>query len=121
MKRKYSLKRNEEIANIVHQRKFVKNNCFLIYYQNNQCHYLRVCLSVNKKLGIAVVRNKIKRQVREMIDQVFDFKQSKDYVIIIKEEFKNHDFLTNKNKLEELNEKIISKNKENRINEKKDA
>lgn len=119
MKRKYSLKRNEEIAKIVHQRRFVKNNCFVIYYQNNLMNQMRVCISVSKKLGIAVIRNKCKRQVREMVDQIFDFNLNKDYVIVVKNEFLNNDFITNKNKLMELNLKIISKNKENVIDEKK--
>ena len=38
------------------------------YYQKNKEQKTRVCISVSKKLGIAVVRNKIKRRVKNIID-----------------------------------------------------
>ena len=40
---------------------------YCIYYKKtNQVNYGRVCISVSKKAGDAIVRNKIKRQIREM-------------------------------------------------------
>ena len=75
-----------------------------------------MCISVSKKLGIAVVRNKIKRQVREMITDIFAFERSYDYVIVVKSNFLTYDFQTNKNRLKDLYGKL-NPNKERTINE----
>ena len=93
MKKKYSLKRNEEIAKIVHKRRFVKNEAFVMYYQpNSEVGHTRICISVSKKHGKAVIRNKIKRQVREMITALFDFEKQYDYVLIVRNAFLENDF-----------------------------
>ena len=109
MKKKYSLKRNEDIARIVHDHKFTKNDSYVMYYSFNQQEHTRVCISVSKKLGNAVVRNKIKRQVREMVTSIFDFNLSYDFVIIIRRDYPEIDFEHNKNKLEKLYLRITSK------------
>ena len=110
MKKKYSLKRNEEIAKIVQKRVLEKNNCYVIYYQENKNNnHSRICISVSKKLGKAVFRNRIKRQVREMITSIFDFNLPYDFVIVIRRDFPEIDFEHNKNKLEKLYTKITSK------------
>lgn len=110
MKKKYSLKRNEEIGKIVQKRVLEKNNCYVIYYQPNEnIGHSRICISVSKKLGKAYFRNKIKRQVREMITAIFDFNLSYDFVIIIRKDYPEIDFEHNKNKLEKLYLRIISK------------
>ena len=113
MKKKYSLKRNEEIGKIVHKRRFVKNDVFVLYYQpNNESPHTRVCISVGKKSGNAVTRNKIKRQVREMVTSIFDFEIKCDYVVVVRMAFLDKEFSYNKEKLNELYLKLISKNKE---------
>lgn len=109
MKKKYSLKRNEEIASIVQQRRSVRNSAFIVFFRKNNLDYSRVCISVSKKLGIAVVRNKTKRQVREMVTDICDFNLNYDFVIVVKNLYFNNDFQANKNKLNELYSKIISK------------
>ena len=109
MKKKYSLKRNEEIASIVQQRRSVRNSAFIVFFRKNNLDYSRVCISVSKKLGIAVVRNKTKRQVREMVTDICDFNLNYDFVIVVKNLYFNNDFQANKNKLNELYLKIISK------------
>lgn len=113
MKKKYSLKRNEEIGSIVQKRKFVKNSAFVLYYQHNVNNtFMRICISVGKKIGNAVVRNKTKRQVREMVTALCDFDLDYDLVIIVRNNYLENDFQSNKEKLEELYMKFISRTKE---------
>lgn len=116
MKKKYSLKRNEEIAKIVQNKQAIRNGSYIVFYKKNNLDFSRVCISVSKKLGIAVVRNKIKRQVREMITDIFAFERSYDYVIVVKSNFLTYDFQTNKNRLKDLYGKL-NPNKERTINE----
>ncbi len=106
MKKQFRLKRNEEISRIVHEKRFVSNQIFSIYYDENDETFSRVCVSVSKKMGIAVVRNKIKRQVREMVDKIFDFSLSKDYVVVVRQHYLDNNFQENYKNLENCYLKI---------------
>ena len=54
-----------------------------IFYQNNKLENNRYCISVSKKIGKAVIRNKIKRQLKDILmKNKLCF--NKDYVIIIR-------------------------------------
>ena len=63
----------------------------------------RIGITLSKKIGNAVVRNKLKRQVRMMCQDLIDFETCKyDAVIIVRFGYKENDYLTNKNSLEKL-------------------
>ena len=66
MKKAYRIKRNKEFQEIFNAGKSFANRQLVIYYikKPNQTHF-RVGLSVGKKLGNAVMRNQIKRYLRE--------------------------------------------------------
>ncbi len=105
MKKKYRIKKNEEFQAIIKKKKSIANQKYVIYYRNNNEH-LKVGISVSKKLGNAVVRNKIKRQMRMMVQQVFDKTQKKDFIIIVRNKYLKDSFLINKKDLEYLYNKI---------------
>lgn len=105
MKKEYRIKKNEEFQSIIKKRQSVANSKFVIYYRKNESH-LKVGISVSKKLGNAVVRNKIKRQVRMMVSQVFDKTQKMDYIIIVRNKYLLSSFEENKNDLFYLYNKI---------------
>ncbi len=67
---------------------------------------MRVGISVSKKLGKAVVRNKIKRQVRMMVQEVFDKNQKKDFIIIVRNNFLECSYRDNRKSLESLCNKM---------------
>ena len=60
--------------------------------------YISICISVNKKIGNAVVRNKLKRQVRDIIMKNMVTK-NEDYVIILSSSFKELPFLEKKSEI----------------------
>lgn len=105
MKKKYRIKKNEDFQTIIRQKKSKANRKFVIYYKDNNEH-LKVGISVSKKLGNAVVRNKIKRQVRMMVQQVFDKEQKRDYIIIVRHQYLLSDFHENQYELQYLYNKI---------------
>ena len=83
MKKKDIIKKNYEFTEIINNCKHVSNRGYVIYYEKSD--YLKFGISVPKKTGIAVVRNKIKRQVKSIIDNNKKAIQSGYlYVIIIR-------------------------------------
>ena len=105
MKKEYRVKKNEDFQTIIKKKKSVANKQFVVYYHQNDNH-LRVGISVSKKLGNAVVRNKIKRQVRMMVQQVFDNNQKMDFIIIVRYQFLNQNYHDNLESLVSLYNKI---------------
>lgn len=116
MKKAFRVKRNEDFQKIIQARQSVACKEFVLYSLENEFEHMRIGFSVSKKLGNAVTRNKIKRQVREMARVVFDMDQSYDYVLIVRKGYLDQDYQTNLNHLTGLykrKNKGISK-KENR-------
>lgn len=85
MKKYEIIKEKYEYDKIIHNSPYQKNKYFVIYNKEREEKYPRFGLAVGKKLGNAVTRNKIKRQLRVIIDNNKKlFKNSKDYIIIVK-------------------------------------
>ena len=94
MKKLNIIKKQSEIDNVIKNGKLIKNNYFYLYYINNKDNkYYRFCICVSKKIGNAVIRNKNKRQVKDIIDKSnLVFESSKDYVIILRKEINSINF-----------------------------
>lgn len=109
MKKEFRVKRNEDFSKIIARKKSFANSCFIIYKDENQIGHGRVGISVSKKLGNAVTRNKIKRQLRMMIQECFHFDEEVDYIVIVRKNFLNHTYIENKKELEYLYKKSEEK------------
>lgn len=100
MKKEFRIKSNEEFSTLVKVGKRIKRNEFHIYYLQNIYSHNRFGVSVSTKIGNAVTRNKIKRQLRAIMD---DFNKSStkqhDIIVIAKQGFLNNTFQENKNAL----------------------
>lgn len=85
MKKRDIVTKNQDFSKIIQNSKYIKNNLFAIYYKENNLKNERFGISVSKKIGNAVVRNKIKRQMKNIIDKNKNlFKKEIDYIIIIR-------------------------------------
>ena len=85
MKKKYIVKERKDFEKIIKKGMCKKNRSFVIYSLNNNISYNRYGISVSKKLGNAVFRNKYKRRIRSIIDNnKKDYNISKDYIIILR-------------------------------------
>ena len=84
MKKKNRIKKNDEFQAVFQNGKSNANRQFVVYQlEKAEQSYFRIGLSVSKKLGNAVVRNRIKRMIRQSITELKDeIDSGKDFVII---------------------------------------
>ncbi len=104
MKKQYRVKKNQEIELILKEKRFSKNRYFSLYQRiNPETIHFRYAISVGKKIGNAVVRNKIKRQVTSIIDNLnLNLNSNTDVFIIVRPAVKDIEFLKMKSQLEYL-------------------
>lgn len=94
MKKLNRITKNEDFASVIHSTKPIRTECFLVYGKINGLNYGRVGISVSKKIGKAVIRNKIRRQIRAMCDEFIDYSNlTYDVVIIVRAPYLNHTFV----------------------------
>ena len=84
MKKIDIIKSSDEYTEIINKGKSKKSKYYSIYYRSNN-NSNRYGITIPKKLGIAVLRNKTKRRVKNIIDNNKNtIQNSYDYVIIVK-------------------------------------
>lgn len=106
MKKIDIIKSSDEFTEIINKGKSVKSKYYSIYYrQNNSSN--RYGITIPKKLGIAVLRNKTKRRVKNIIDNNKNTMQNAyDYVIIVKKGILDLTFFDMEEELLRLMKKI---------------
>ena len=110
MKKKNIVKENKDFSKIINNGQKYWNDTYSIYYDKNTYGYYRIGISVSKKIGNAVVRNKIKRQIRCIVDKYKNIYQNdKDYIIIVRKNYINFKFSELEMKFLELINKITHK------------
>ncbi|TWM22102.1 Ribonuclease P protein component [Bacillus paralicheniformis] len=84
MKKRNRLKKNEDFQKVFKKGKSMANRQYVLYVLHQpEAKEFRVGLSVSKKIGNAVVRNRVKRLIRQVIQEERDLlKQENDYIII---------------------------------------
>lgn len=107
MKKDYRIRKNEEFSRIIAEKNSTAGKEFIIYASLRREDNCRIGISVSKKLGKAVIRNKIKRQLRMMLLNIIDFDNEKyDYIVIVRPDYLNHSFDENKKGLENTIKKV---------------
>lgn len=108
MKKIYRVKKYTEFKEIINNHQFIKNDIFKIYYKENVYNFERYGIRVTRKNGNAVIRNKIKRQIREIINFSTDYSKNIDFIIIVNNNYLIDNFGLNKTSLNKLVSKIRS-------------
>ena len=70
MKKINRIRRNQDFKAIIAKHHISKTDEFIVYTDVNQLGYTRIGVSVSSKLGNAIIRNQIKRQIRAMINEL---------------------------------------------------
>lgn len=108
MKKSYRIKKNEEFSSIIAKKQSFASASYIIYRDIKKEGNSRVGISVSKKLGDAVTRNKIKRQVRMMFIDIYGFETSEyDLICIVRASYKDNSYAFNKDQLEKVIKKAI--------------
>ena len=87
MKKRDVVKSNILFNEIIKSGKHISNKYYVLCIQNKNEEQKKYGIAVGKKVGNAVVRNKIKRQIRNIIDKnCIYFPNFHNYIIICKKE-----------------------------------
>lgn len=99
------IKKSEDFTKIISSRQSFKNKYFSVFYINSDKTLYGI--TVPKKVGKANVRNKLKRQVKNIIIQnEKDIQTNISYVIIIKEAAKELSYTSLEQELLNLLKKV---------------
>ena len=104
MKKTWRIKKNIEFQEVFKKGASFANRQLVIYYlhKEQQEHY-RIGLSVSKKIGNAVVRNQIKRYIRQAFAELdIRVKNEYDIIIIARQPVKDLDFHQTKKSVNHL-------------------
>lgn len=69
MKKINILQKSDDFERIIKNNKSYKYKDYIIYIEKNNDEIYHFGLSVGKKIGNAVIRNKVKRQLKSIIDK----------------------------------------------------
>lgn len=102
MEKAYRVKKSAEIENILKNKSSFGDGYFVIYkmQKKDQTHF-RFAVSVPKKYGNAVLRNLMKRRIREIVRKI-QFIDDVDFFIITKAKAKDLTFEEVKKDLSKL-------------------
>lgn len=89
---KNRIKKYSEFQKVIGEGEVQKTCFFVSYALGNKLGYSRFGISVPKKTGNAVVRNRIKRQVRSAIGQSTKFDKSVDMILIVRKNYDTNSF-----------------------------
>ncbi len=110
MKKINVVKSNQEFNDIIKTGNCIKNSFFVIYTKSNKLDRYRFGISVPKKICNAVNRNKLKRKVRNILDNYKNlYSKSEDYIIILRNSCLDADYKVLEDNLIYLLKKIKEK------------
>lgn len=92
MKVKNRVKKENEFQLVIDEGKQYRAESLVLYSLKNSYSYPRIGISVPNKSGSAVIRNKIRRQIRAILAKELDFKLGYDLVFIVRKKYDVENF-----------------------------
>ena len=106
MKKINILKEKKDFDRLFKKRNQLSSKYVYIYKDTNTVDNYRFGICVSKKIGNAVTRNKIKRQIKDIIDKSSLHFFNNDYIILVKQSIKDAKFIEMKDDIINLLKKI---------------
>ncbi len=104
MKKRNIVKKNEDFSRIIKTMPVYRFPDYFVYLEHTDEKNYHFGISISKKIGNAVTRNKIKRRIKSILDQ-YDYKNNFNCIIIVRKSILKSSFL----KMNQDLEKIIIK------------
>ncbi|MET3110829.1 ribonuclease P protein component [Salinicoccus halitifaciens] len=93
MKKRFRIKKEQDFKLVFKKGKSYANRQFVVYLSDHpEVAHLRLGISVSKRLGNAVKRNKIKRRIRAFFQQHKDELKPKEYIVIARNPVSDMDY-----------------------------
>ncbi len=87
LKQTNRLTKRKEFGYVYKHGKYAYNECLTLIYVPSKLKNIRIGFSISKKIGKAVIRNKLKRQLREIVRvQLDNLKPNFNYIFVAKPE-----------------------------------
>ena len=85
MKKKNRILKACDFTRIIKNKNTIKSYCFILNYEDNNDNVPKFGICFVKNIGNAVLRNKLKRRTREIVNHNKNiYQNNKNYIIIIK-------------------------------------
>ncbi len=110
MNKSYIIRKNEDIEKVIRNHKTVGNKYFVIYYLKSNS--FKVAFSVSKKLGCAVLRNRQKRILREIVRNHMNEINNYMLLIVVKRPSIDLEYSEKENQINILFKKIKKENEQ---------
>lgn len=91
MKKLNIVKKNQDFDRIIKNTNPFKTREFLIFIERKNVENYQFGISISKKIGNAVTRNKLKRQIKNIIDKKH-YENNFNCIIIVRKEILNANF-----------------------------
>lgn len=105
MNKEHILKNNEDFQRIIKTCKYYKYKDYILYIEKNNSNSYYFGFSVGKKIGHAVTRNKIKRQLKSIVSKK-DYQKGFNCIIIVGKNILNKSYSQMQIDLLEILEKL---------------
>ena len=102
MKTELRIKSPLEFQEVINKRRFRNSNAFTIYYVPSRKDHYRFGITASKKMGNAVLRNKTRRQVRMMLQEIQLNDLKFDAVILVRKKYFEQSYEDNRLDLEKV-------------------
>ncbi len=106
MKVENRVKKHKEFQDVIQNGTLVNGSILYLYHIPNNLGKARVGISVPTKCGNAVIRNKIRRQIRAILAHELNFTQPIDIVFIVRRKYNTEDFSSSQEEIKKLLEKV---------------
>lgn len=87
MKVKYRVKDSREFQKVYKTGTLIRGETLNLYYLPNNLDHIRIGISVPTKSGNAVIRNKIKRQIRALVAKLVNLDQPIDIILLVRKAY----------------------------------
>ena len=106
MKVENRVKKHKEFQEVIAKGTLINGSILYLYYIPNNLGKARVGISVPTKCGNAVIRNKIRRQIRAILSHELNLTQPYDIVFIVRRRYSVEDFMASEEEIKKLLEKV---------------